>query len=227
MPTLLEPRPPASSPPPRRRRRKRKSPLQKLVIFAVLLLVFSLGSWFLLPQSGPDDPKVRALSRVDSPDWVEEKYLPQNSNSRTGTYLFAIENLVIHYVGNPSTTAEQNWGYFSGPETTVNSHFLVGLEGEILQCLPLEERSSASNYRNGDTISIEVCHPDESGVFTQESYDSLVTLTAWVCSVSELTEEDLLRHFDVTGKLCPLYFSENEEAWESFRGDVKLALEEF
>ena len=53
-----------------------------------------------------------------------------------------------------------NRNYFAQPDTQVSAHFLVGLDGEVIQCIPLEEKSSATNERNRDTISIEVCHPD-------------------------------------------------------------------
>ena len=88
-------------------------------------------------------------------------------------------------------------------------------------CVPLSEKSSASNYRNGDTISIEVCHPDESGVFTEASYNRLVELCAWLCQQYRLTPDCLIRHYDVTGKLCPLYFVEHEDAWNTFVSDVR------
>ena len=55
----------------------------------------------------------------------------------------------------------QNRDYFNNDDTTVSAHFLVGLEGEVIQCVPLDEKSSATNDRNGDTISIEVCHPNK------------------------------------------------------------------
>ena len=31
----------------------------------------------------------------------------------------------------------------------------------------------------------------------------------------------VIRHYDVTGKLCPLYFVEHLEAWEAFLADVR------
>ena len=34
----------------------------------------------------------------------------------------------------------------------------------------------------------------------------------------------MIRHYDVTGKNCPKYFVENEDAWEQFKLDVKTAL---
>ena len=48
----------------------------------------------------------------------------------------------------------------------------MGLDGEVIQCIPSEEKSSATNDRNLDTLSIEVCHPDATGQFTQASYDA-------------------------------------------------------
>ena len=35
----------------------------------------------------------------------------------------------------------------------------------------------------------------------------------------------MIRHYDVTGKLCPLYFVEHEDAWETFKSDVQTRLE--
>ena len=90
--------------------------------------------------------------------------------------------------------------------------------------IPLDEQSAASNDRNGDTISIEVCHPDSTGKFSDVTYDRLIELTAWLCSEFGLDEDDVIRHYDITGKNCPKYFVENEEAWEQFRRDVKEAL---
>ena len=42
----------------------------------------------------------------------------------------------------------------------------------------------------------------------------------------ELTEEDVIRHYDITGKICPKYFVDDEAAWKRFKQDVKEMLEE-
>ncbi len=86
------------------------------------------------------------------------------------------------------------------------------------------EKAFASNDRNWDTIAIECCHRTEDGSFTEETYDSLVRLTAWLCKELHLTSEDLIRHYDVTGKICPKYFVDHEDAWEQFKKDVKKAM---
>ncbi|MBR3908687.1 MAG: N-acetylmuramoyl-L-alanine amidase, partial [Clostridia bacterium] len=94
-------------------------------------------------------------------------------------------------------------------------------------CVPLDEKSNASNNRNLDTISIEVCHPDDSGKFTDVTYASLVKLTAWLCDNSRLKAGDVIRHYDITGKECPKYFVTNEAEWKKFLEDVKTELKKY
>ena len=163
---------------------------------------------------------------VALPDYVEEDLLPVNDWSRPGTPLEKIDGVVIHYVGNPDTTAEANRNYFASLstgelDTYASSHFIVGLEGEVIQCIPLTEMAYATPGRNEDTIAIEVCHPDASGEFSAVTYDRVVELTAWLCRTFRLDpEEDVIRHYDATEKLCPLYYVEHPEAWDQFRSDV-------
>jgi len=163
-------------------------------------------------------------------NWVEQEYLPINPFSRPGTKLEEINGIVIHNIGNPNTTAMQNRNFFANLAVTeerhASSNFIVCLDGAVIQCVPVDEIAYASNQRNDDTISIEVCHPDDTGVFTKESYDATVRLTAWLCAKFWLTAEDVIRHFDVQGKECPRYFVENEDAWIRFKADVQKAIDE-
>ncbi len=168
--------------------------------------------------------KKEALHNVEMPDWVDVQLIHIHNTARTGTELDQINNVVIHYVGNPGSTAQNNRDYFDKESTTVSSHFVVGLEGEVIQCLPLWERSAASNRRNSDTVSIEVCHPDESGKFSETTYDAVVKLTAFLLKQLDLSVEDVIRHYDITGKLCPLYYVEHEDAWETLKKDLQTAL---
>lgn len=159
--------------------------------------------------------------------------LPVNKYSRPGTKVKTIKSIVVHYVGNPGTTAAQNRSYFNNladenankSHTYASSHYVVGLKGEIIQCVPLDEIAYASNDRNSDTISIECCHADAGGKFNPDTYDSLVKLTAALCKTYNLTPEtDIIRHYDVTGKLCPIYYAKNEDEWYAFKLAVKNAM---
>ena len=99
-------------------------------------------------------------------------------------------------------------------------HFIIGIDGKIIQCIPLNEIAYCSNSRNDDTISIECCHPDQSGQFSDATYQSLVKLVRYLADGYGLSSDDVIRHYDVTGKLCPYYYATNPEAWEAFKKDV-------
>lgn len=162
---------------------------------------------------------------VAGPDWVVKDYLVPNPYSRPQTPLSQVNGIVVHYVGNPGTTAEGNKSYFEQlaqtGETYASSHFIIGLDGEIIQCIPLNEISYCSNERNDDTIAIECCHPDEGGQFTEATYNSLLRLTSWLCQAFSLDpSSDVIRHYDVTGKECPLYYVKNPQAWQQFLSDL-------
>ena len=189
----------------------------------ILFLALLAAGWHIYQNEIIPREKVFELVATPIPDWIDQQIIKADGDSRRGVYLESVQNIVIHYVGNPGTTAEQNRCYYCNPESSVSSHFLIGLDGEILQCLPLHEKSSATNWRNADTISIEVCHPDDSGQFTEATYASLVRLTAWLLDACDLEQDHIIRHYDVTGKDCPRYFVANEQAWEQFKMDAAEA----
>ena len=160
------------------------------------------------------------VKEIPVPDWVTQDLLPLNEYSRPGTALPQVNGVVVHYVGNPGTTAEQNRRYFANlaetHETWSSSHFVIGTDGKIIQCVPLNEISYCSNNRNKDTIAIECCHPDDTGKFTEETMRSLTRLLNWLIETYGLEREDILRHYDVTGKECPKYFVSDPEKWDAF-----------
>lgn len=194
-----------------------------LLVVMTVMKVFEIGIF-----SSQYKEKSDSEIHTEKPD-IEVALLTVNPYSRPGTATNKIEKIVIHYTANPGSTAMQNRNYFEGLKdshlTKASSHFIVGLEGEIVQCVPTWEVAYASNSRNIDTVSIETCHWKDDGAYTDETYQSMVELTAWLCEKFELTEEDIIRHYDVTGKICPKYFVEHEEKWEAFKQDVKMILE--
>ena len=214
----------------KRRRRIRRLKI-RLGIVVVLCILFLVGAMKMLGIGffrAEYVERSQSQMKLEQPE-LDVQLLTQNPYSRPGTATEKINNIVIHYTGNPGTSALQNRSYFESLKDTkerkASSHFVVGLEGEIVQCIPTWEVAYASNNRNSDTVSIETCHLKEDGRYTKETYNSLVQLTAWLCDKFELTEEDVIRHYDVTGKICPKYFVDDEQAWQEFKEDVKQLLE--
>ena len=175
------------------------------------------------------EPIVSAAEQF--PDFnIQEQFLTINDYSRPGDEIDPIQKIVIHYTGNPGTTAQANRDYFESlaenPVTSASSHFVIGLNGEIIQCVPLNEIAYASNKANSYSISIECCHPDESGEFSTATYNQCVALTAELCKYYHLDPEtDVIRHYDVTGKECPRFYVDHPDEWNMFIGFVKARLD--
>lgn len=117
-----------------------------MIIIAVILLGSILGIIHKVKQE-------RAQQTVSDSSWdiTDKKYvdqrpeldvelLPVNEYSRPGLALKKVRGIVVHYTANPGTTAIQNRNYFAGLEqshqTKASSHFVIGLDGEIVQCIP-------------------------------------------------------------------------------------------
>lgn len=211
-----------------RKRQRRRQLLWHMAICSAIILIFlSVGMMYLTAEVSEQEAhkKDELPLKVATMPVVNEQLLTVNEYSRPGTKLEQVKGIVVHYTGNPGTTAMQNRNYFEGlaqsKETKASSHYIIGLSGEIIQCIPLDEISYASNQRNVDTISIECCIDNEAGKFNEKTYDSLVELTAWLVGEYDLKINDIIRHYDVTGKNCPKYFVEHQSAWDDFKLDVE------
>ena len=213
-------------------KRRKGAPLMALLLVLFLGVGAGLGGGYYL--WGWERPYTIDLKAVEVPEWVKQDFIRKNIFSRPDVSRKRISNIVIHYVANPGSTAKNNRDYFDSladqdqqkSGTSTSSHFVVGLEGEVIQCIPITEIAYGNAPRNEDTISIEVCHPDETGRFNDVTYESVVNLTAWLCKELKLGPKDVVRHYDINGKLCPKYYVEHEDAWVQFRKDVDAAIKE-
>ncbi len=162
---------------------------------------------------------------------IQEKILTLSKMNRPGYANKGIQKIVVHYVGNPNTTAIANRNYFDNlrkqSQIYASSHYIVGLDGEIVRCIPENEVAyhSGNLEMNYKSIGIETCHPDSTGKFSDITNNALTELCADICKRYKLNPIiDIIRHFDVTGKNCPLYYVNNQSEWDSFKKKVNLVL---
>lgn len=159
---------------------------------------------------------------------IQKKLLTINPYSRPCKSIGSIKNIVVHWVGNAGSSAIANRDYFESlkdKKAYASSHYIIGLEGEVIQCVPETEIAYHGNSANGYSIGIENCHPDWEGKFNDKTYVSLVELCADLCKRYDLDPTiSLIRHYDVTKKDCPHYYVQNKQAWINLKNDVKAAM---
>jgi len=229
----------------RRRKRRMQAYLARavaglfvfLVIFAVILIAGGFGKGVNEAANRKQQSVMQRFlgrwqkKKIQDPPDYEVQLLTYNEYSRVGEALPEVNNVFVHYTANPGTSAMQNRNYFENLKdshiTSASAHFIIGIDGEIIQCIPLAEVAYAVAGRNYDSVSIECCHPGEDGKFSDATYQSLVHLAAWLISEYDLEVEDILRHYDDNGKICPKYFVEHEDAWQQFHRDVAAYIEEY
>lgn len=212
--------------------KRRGFPFAAVFMALVVGVLAGLGGGYYV--WGWERPYTVDLKAVEVPDWVKQEFIRKNIFSRPDVSRRKINNIVLHYVANPGSSAEGNRNYFDSLAdqdsqkggTSTSSHFIVGLEGEVIQCIPINEIAYANAPRNEDTLSIEVCHPDDTGKYSDATYESVVRLTAWLCTQLKLKSSDVVRHYDINGKLCPKYYVEHEEEWKRLRKDIDAAMKE-
>ena len=159
---------------------------------------------------------------------IQNAYLTHN---RPKTRRSRTTAIAVHWVANPNSTAMANRNYFNTTSRAVSSNYIIGLQGEILCCIPDEETSWCTNEANSYAVSVECCHPDWTGCFTGKTYTSLVELTARLCQKYHLDPQNggVIRHYDVTRKICPKWFvpasrggsdTNDERHWKQFLHDI-------
>ncbi|MDR0638065.1 MAG: peptidoglycan recognition protein family protein [Spirochaetaceae bacterium] len=170
---------------------------------------------------------------------IQRQLLTRNMFSRPGKKREAVKGIVIHWVGNAGSGAAANRNYFESlknqkPENKgarfASAHFIAGLEGEIIQRVPLDEMAchagaktykpeaitAFGHYPNNCTTGIELCHPDESGTFTRLTLDAAAELCAPLCSQLGISRKDIWTRHQITGKICPKGFVGHPEEFDTF-----------
>ena len=144
----------------------------------------------------------------------------QDCNSRD------IEYIVIHYTSNKGDTANNNAVYFSRQKLNppASAHYFVD-ENEIWQSVhdaDIAWHCGAKTYkhkscRNANSLGIEICMNDKDDNIRLKSIENAIKLTKMLMQKYNISIDNVIRHYDVTGKDCPRPMVENEDLWTSFK----------
>lgn len=135
--------------------------------------------------------------------------------------------IVIHYVG-ATGGAEANCRFFKSTLRNASAHYFVGHEGEIWQCVEDNDvawHCGAKSYRhpycrNNNSIGIELCCRQTSNgtwYFEEATVRATIELVKELMNKYGIPVSNVIRHYDVTGKVCPEPYVRSSEQWNSFK----------
>lgn len=133
-----------------------------------------------------------------------------------------IEYIVVHYTSNKGDTAQNNLDYFARAKTGTSAHYFVD-ENEV--CQSVQDTDTAwhcgSNNqrhpycRNSNSIGVEMC--DSVGSVPEAVRDRTAAFVRELMEKYGVPAENVLRHYDVTGKRCPAPWVDNPTEWMEFK----------
>lgn len=147
-----------------------------------------------------------------------------------------IKYLVIHYVGAKGGAKNNAKYYGTASGIQASAHYFVGHAAEgcpIYLSVPEGDTAwhcgTSREYRhpecrNANSIGIEICcHQDGKGTwyFDPETIDRTIELARDIMGRYGIGIDHVVRHYDVTGKICPAPFVHDVAAWENFKKRLK------
>lgn len=156
--------------------------------------------------------------------------IPCNISNYTKGRNKKIMYIVIHYTGNNGDKAVSNGNYFAQPNRNASAHYFVD-EKEIVLSVREEDTAwhcGAKVYkhllcRNNNSIGIEMCSKkDKYGRYyiDQSTQNLAIKLVKNLMKKYNIPLENVIRHYDVTGKLCPEPFVRVQNDWLEFKQKI-------
>lgn len=166
---------------------------------------------------------------------IRKTNLAHRSNYGNKRSTSSIKYIVLHYTANDGDSDENNGKYFSGANRNASAHIFVD-DDSCTQSVPdnyVAWSVGGSKYANtkggslygkatnANTLNIEMCDTDRNGRYeaTAETQKNTIAIVREKMSKYNIPIERVIRHYDVTGKLCPAYFVD-EDAWEAFKAKI-------
>lgn len=138
-----------------------------------------------------------------------------------------IKYIVVHYTGNDGDTDENNANYFRNNIVEASAHYFVD-DDSITQTVPDNyvawhcgaKTYKHANCRNTNSLGVEICDDVRNGVIypSDKTIANALELVEYLMKKYSVPKENVIRHYDVTGKLCPAYWcgtAEKDAKWKS------------
>ena len=148
------------------------------------------------------------------------------SNYRAGRTQ-PVRYIVMHYTANNGDTARNNCDYYHRVGgLQASAHYFVDEHGamqSVRECDTAWHCGARAYWhpecRNGNSIGIEMCsrkRADGSYYILPETVANAAALAKDIMQRYGIDTEHVLRHYDVTGKRCPMPWVDDPAQWTAF-----------
>jgi N-acetylmuramoyl-L-alanine amidase CwlA len=124
-------------------------------------------------------------------------------------------------------SAEANAKYFYSEYRGASAHYFVGHNGEVWQIVRESDiawHCGADRYkhkecRNDNSIGIELCCKMRNGswYFEDATEKAAAELVKELMAKYNIPAANVIRHYDVTGKVCPAPYVNDAAKWQAFK----------
>ncbi len=170
------------------------------------------------------------------------KYPALRCNYGNARVLNTIKYIVIHYTANDGDTALSNAKYFAKGNRGASAHYFVD-SNNIVQSVEdnyVAWSVGGSKYSdcsktgggkfygkctNSNSLSIEICDDIKNNAIypTEAAINNVIDLVRTLMKKYNISINNVIRHFDVTGKKCPMYWcgdSQKNGKWQKFKNSI-------
>ena len=139
-----------------------------------------------------------------------------------------VQYIVMHYTANNGDTAQNNCDYYHRVGgLQASAHYFVDEYG-VMQSVHEDDTAwhcGARAYwhpecRNANSIGIEMCsrkRADGSYYIKPETVANAAALAKDIMQRYGIDTDHVLRHYDVTGKRCPMPWVDDPDQWMAFK----------
>ncbi len=162
---------------------------------------------------------------------INKLLTPYNHNMGT---VDRIKYIVLHYVG-ATGGAEANCKWYAGADRSASAHYYVDFDGSVWQSVEdknIAWHCGAKKYvhpecRNANSIGIEMCVRNKGSkadtsrdwYFEDATVKTAIELTRKLMARYNVPADHVIRHYDVTGKICPnpYVYNHTQHTWDAFK----------
>ena len=105
-----------------------------------------------------------------------------------------------------------SFGYLNNNANNVSANYCVD-EKDIICTIPPGYMSYGVTGHNEHIITIETCFKDPAGRFELDTIANLRRVVKKCIRDFGIPPENVVRHYDLTGKKCPWYYVDNPKEW--------------